>query len=84
MKDADIAFVYYSPEVIEQKRLDDLNPEQVKRAFGGENLEVYTDSKELREKLGELDYKNSVLLFMSSGNFSGVNLTAFAEELLSS
>jgi len=62
--------------------LKDINPEQVKAAFGGNNLTVFTDSNELQQKLRELNYSNSALLLMTSGNFSGVNLIDFATELL--
>ncbi len=82
MAEADVAFVYYNPEVIQHKRLKEINPEQVKRAFGGTNLTVYTDSQALQQKLREFDYDNSALLLMTSGNFSGVNLIEFANELL--
>lgn len=82
MKGADVSFVYYNSEVIRHKQLKPLHPEDVKEAFGGENLTVYTDTNQLQSKLKEFDYKNSVLLLMTSGNFSGVNLVEFAGELL--
>ncbi len=82
MKDADVAFVYYSPEVIKHKRLKEIAPEDVKTAFGGDNLTVFTNSEELQSKLREFNYENSALLLMTSGNFSGVNLKEFAKELL--
>lgn len=82
MEQADMAFVYYNPEVIQHKRLKDIEPEQVKNAFGGNNLEVFTDSAALQAKLRSLNYDNTALLFMTSGNFSGVQLIEFAEELL--
>lgn len=82
MEEADVAFVYYNPEVIQHKHLKDIEPEQVKKAFGGNNLTVFTDSEALQKKLRELNYDNSALLLMTSGNFSGVNLMEFANELL--
>lgn len=82
MHEADIAFVYYNPEVIRHKRLKEITPEQVKKAFGGDNLIVYTDTKKLQEKLRSLNYDNSALLLMTSGNFSGIDLIAFAKELI--
>ena len=82
MAEADVAFVYYSPEVIQHKRLHEILPEQVKQAFGGNNITVFTDSVALQTKLRELNYDNSALLLMTSGNFSGVNLIEFANELL--
>ena len=82
MKEADTAFVYYNPEVILHKHLKDINPEQVKLAFGGTNLSVFTDSEALQQALRKLNYDNSALLLMTSGTFSGVNLIEFANELL--
>lgn len=82
MEKADIAFVYYNPEVIKHKGLDDIEKEKVAEAFGGDNLMVYTDNQALQEKLRSLNYKNSVLIFMTSGNFSGINIIDFANELL--
>jgi len=82
MGEADIAFVYYNPEVIQHKHLKDIKPEHVKDAFGGDNLTVFTDSEALQKKLRELNFDNSALLLMTSGNFSGLNLIEFAGELL--
>jgi len=82
MKEADIAFVYFNPEVIKHKGLKPINPDEVKNAFGGKNLSVYTDSSLLQEELRKMDYNNTALLLMTSGNFSGVNLIEFAKELL--
>ena len=69
---------------MQHKHLKEFLPEKVKQAFGGENLTVFTDSKALQEKLRELDYYNSALLLMTSGNFSGVNLIELAQQLLNS
>jgi len=82
MAQADVAFVCYNPKVLQGKGLKDINPELVKSAFGGNNLTVFTDCQELQHKLREINYDNSALLLMTSGNFSGVNLVEFANELL--
>jgi len=82
MDEADVAFVYFNPDVIQHKHLKNIDPEQVKLAFGGKNLTVFTDSEALQVKLRALNYNNSALLLMTSGNFSGVNLIEFANELL--
>ena len=82
MEEADVAFVYYNPEVILHKHLKDIDPEQVKLAFGGGNVTVFTDSEALQQELRKLNYDNSALLLMTSGTFSGVNLIEFANELL--
>jgi len=71
MKDADVAFVYFNPEVIEHKKLEKITAEQVKKAFGG-NVEVFTNSQELQDILKKIDFRNKTLLMMSSGNFDGI------------
>jgi len=82
MKDADQAFVYYNPKTIEHKKLHAITPEQVAEAFGGTNVEVFTDSALLVERLKSFTYRKHNLLMMSSGNFDGVNLKAFAMDLI--
>ncbi len=82
MEEADVAFVYFNPEVIKHKGLQPIDPEKVKNAFGGNHLRVYTDSLALQATLKNMQYDNSALLLMTSGNFSGVNLVEFAKQLL--
>ncbi len=82
MDKADVAYVYFNPEVIAHKRLQPITVEQVKAAFGKENLEVLTDAAELAAKLKKIDYSGKALLMMSSGNFSGLDIAAFEKELL--
>lgn len=84
MAEADVAFVYYNPEVIQHKRLKEIQPDQVKQAFASENIMVFTDSDALQQKLRKMNFDNSALLLMTSGNFSGINLIEFAKELLES
>ena len=82
MKNADKAFVYYSPKTLEHKKLQDLSPEEVKNAFNSDNITVFTDSNDLVESLKSNNWKNKNLLMMSSGNFDGVDFDELAEELL--
>lgn len=82
MQAADKAFVYYNPKTIEHKHLENITPMQVSQAFGGNNIEVITDSAVLTEKIRALTFRNHNLLMMSSGNFDGINLKSLAYELL--
>lgn len=84
MDGADVAFVYYNPEVVRHKRLQAITPQQVQAAFGGgDRLTVLTDPQELQRRLRQLDmHDNTALLFMSSGNFSGIDVAALAQELI--
>jgi len=82
MKDADEAYVYFNPKTIEHKNLSPITSEQVSEAFGAKGIEVFTDSNLLLQKLRSLNYKNGNLLMMSSGTFDGIDLKAFALEIL--
>ncbi len=81
MDEADIRKVYFNPHVLEHKRLPAISAEEVKNYFGG-SVEVYTNSIEMIDSLKQMKWENANLLMMSSGNFDGVNIKAFAEELL--
>ncbi|MCQ2342858.1 MAG: Mur ligase domain-containing protein [Paludibacteraceae bacterium] len=83
MAEADKAFVYFNPKVIEHKRLTPISAEDVQKAFGTKNVEVYTDSPALQARLRELSYADTALLMMSSGTFDGIHINEFATELLS-
>ncbi len=83
MAEADLAFVYFNPKVIEHKRLTPITAEEVQEAFGTENVEVFTESEALQDKLRSLSYENTALLMMSSGTFDGINVKEFATQLLS-
>jgi len=78
---ADEAIVYFNPKTIEQKKLESITSEQVATAFGTENLKVYTNSEEMIQYLLNMNFQNSNVLLMSSGNFSGVNLPTLAEKI---
>jgi UDP-N-acetylmuramate: L-alanyl-gamma-D-glutamyl-meso-diaminopimelate ligase len=80
MNYADIRKVYFNPHVLEHKRLPAISAEEVKNYFG--EVEVYTFSASMIESLKQLNWKNTNLLLMSSGNFDGVNVKELAHELL--
>ena len=82
MAEADVAYVYFNPKVIEHKRLTPITAEEVRNAFGTENVEVFTESEALQAQLRSLCYKNTALLMMSSGTFDGINVKEFATSLL--
>lgn len=82
MAAADLAFVYFSPEVVAHKKLENITADLVRQSFGTANVKVYTDSAELTNDLRQLTWENANLLLMSSGNFHGVDLNAFAQELI--
>lgn len=82
MQNADSALIYYNPEVIRHKGLAEIEPGTVRTAFGGDNLRVFTDSKQLCDALKQLDYQKAVLLIMTSGNFSGIDIDRLGRDLI--
>ncbi|GET26939.1 UDP-N-acetylmuramate--L-alanine ligase [Prolixibacter sp. NT017] len=82
MEKADTAFVYFSPHTIEHKKLEPITTDQVREAFGREDLHVFTDSDALFSVLESLPHCNQNLLLMSSGTFSGKDLPGFAQSLI--
>jgi len=69
----DEAVVFYSPEAVKIKRLDEVSKEQIAEAFQRKDLKIYTDPSEFQEFLFSQDFENTALLLMSSGNYGGLD-----------
>lgn len=82
MQQADMAFVYFNPKVIEHKHLTPITADEVRQAFASSNVEVFTDSAALQQRLRTLHYDNTALLMMTSGTFDGMDIPALARELI--
>jgi UDP-N-acetylmuramate: L-alanyl-gamma-D-glutamyl-meso-diaminopimelate ligase len=82
MASADLPLVYFSPHAIQLKRLPSLEPEEVRTAFSDERLLIFNDPGKLEEYLLSLDYRDTNLLMMSSGNFDGIDLELLARKIL--
>ncbi len=78
---ADIAVVFYSPEAVKIKRLDEVTQEQIAKSFNRNDLIIYTNPKEFEEYLYKLNLKNAVLLLMSSGNYGGLDLNVLVDKI---
>lgn len=81
MEKADEACVFYSRHALELKRMPDLPKDVVKKGFAKKNLEVFNKRPELENWLHGLDFKNAVVVFMSSGNYDGLDAEAFARRI---
>lgn len=81
MDEADVRHVYFSQHALQLKKLPPLDPEEVKKAFGGD-VEVFTNSAAMVAKVKSMEWKNANLLMMSSGNFDGIDFNQLAEEVL--
>ena len=79
---ADIAIVYFNPHTIQLKRLPQISIQQVKDAFGREDLMVYNEAGKMLSDLLNMDWRNKTLLLMSSGNFDGLDPEDIAKKIL--
>jgi UDP-N-acetylmuramate: L-alanyl-gamma-D-glutamyl-meso-diaminopimelate ligase len=83
MNEADHAIVYFNPQTAKHKKLPPITAEQVREAFGRDELSVFTDADALQRHLDNGKYDNAVLLMMTSGTFDGLDLRALAARLTS-
>lgn len=81
MEKADVALVYFNPEVVKHKKLEELSTDYVKKCFG-QNVEVSQKTEEVLNFIANHIDKNCVLLLMSSGNFDGINYDELGKQLL--
>lgn len=72
---ADVAVVFYSPDAVKIKKLDEITADQIAKAFNREDLVIYTNPAAFKEYLFHLkfDTEQIALLLMSSGNYGGLN-----------
>ncbi len=71
MENADFPTVLYNSHTLEMKKMPSLDKQEVKRAFGQNDLVVFDNSDEFQKYISQIDENNSVFLFMSSGTFGG-------------
>ncbi|NLR92449.1 MULTISPECIES: UDP-N-acetylmuramate--L-alanine ligase [Flammeovirga] len=81
LKEADIPLVYFNPKVVENKGLKTITKEDVYKAFDQKNVEVFTNEKELEERLLSIDWSKRNLLLMSSGRFNQLPLDELVEKI---
>ena len=71
---ADEAVVYYDENVLIHKKLNSIPEAFVKKSFQYQNLKIIMKKEVLEQYLKQVEKQNTVLLLMSSGNFSGIKL----------
>ncbi len=70
---ADVALVFYSPDAVKIKQLEEVSYDQIAQSFQRDDLIIYTNPAEFKDFLFNYDLNNSALLLMSSGNYGGLN-----------
>ena len=62
--------------------MDKIELNDIVLAFNNTNLVVFNNSSKFKDYLNSMDYNNSVLLMMSSGNFGNINFSELHKLLL--
>jgi len=70
---ADVAVVFYSPDAVKIKQLEEVTYDQIANSFERNDLIIYTNPTEFKDFLFNQNLDNSALLLMSSGNYGGLN-----------
>ncbi len=84
LDEANTAIVFYSEHTLEMKKLPPLSEKMVKNHFKREDLQVFTNKKDLEAFIDNVkDWNNTNLLFMSSGRFQGMDVKQIAERICS-
>jgi UDP-N-acetylmuramate: L-alanyl-gamma-D-glutamyl-meso-diaminopimelate ligase len=81
MDKADGAVVFYSRHALELKRMPPLSPESVIAGFNKKGLLVFNDKDALWQWMQALQYGQSCVLLMSSGNYDGLPIESFAVKI---
>ena len=81
MAKADLSIVYIDEKSFKQKKVMPLNRSDIQNAFKDGNLKFFNQIEEVERELLTINFKNTNLLLMSSGNFSGLDLIKLAREL---
>ena len=76
---ADIAVVFYSPDAVKIKQLEEVTYDQIAQSFQRDDLIIYTNPADFKNFLFSQNFDNSALLLMSSGNYGGLNFDEVKE-----
>ena len=70
---ADEAVVFYSPNAVKIKQLEEVTSAQIANAFEREDLIIYTNPSAFKEFLFNQNLEKTAVVLMSSGNYGGLN-----------
>ncbi len=73
LNNTDIAVVFYSPDAVKIKQLNEVSKEQIATAFKRDDLIIFTNPQEFKDFLFNENLMDTVVLLMSSGNYGGLD-----------
>ena len=74
MEEADVAIIYLNPHAVALKKLELMDEWTLREGFKRPDLMLFTESQALKDYLLGLNYSNTNLLLMSSGNYDNLDL----------
>jgi UDP-N-acetylmuramate: L-alanyl-gamma-D-glutamyl-meso-diaminopimelate ligase len=77
---ADEVIVFFDKHTLEHKRLSPLEENKILPLFKHPAIKVIQTPDMLEQELKSMDWRNFCVLFMSSGNFRGIDLKKIASE----
>ncbi len=79
MSSADKKIVYYDDEVLKKRSEFKINEKIIKDSFGSDDLIVISKKSMLEQSISKINLYNTVLLMMSSGNFSSIDMLSIVK-----
>ena len=73
LKKTSNSIIFYDPVVLKNKNRRPISEDYIKKAFKHSALKLFTDKNALMNYLIDKNYVKHVLVFMSSGNFGGID-----------
>lgn len=73
LNNTDEAIILYDREALSLKGISDISQEEIQRAFGRDDIKVFTNSYDFQNFIYNQRFQNEVLLLMSSGKYGGID-----------
>ncbi len=82
LDDLDESVVFYAKHALEIKKMPELPAQKVIEGFGKPRLIVMNEKNDLEKWLLTIPNHDANILFMSSGNYDGLNINSLAEAII--
>ena len=75
------AIIFIDAKVLKEKNYESISEEEVRTAFKRKDITVFFDQESLKSHLLAQAWADKDLIFMSSGNFGGLDLSEMAQQI---
>ena len=82
LEELDESVVFYAKHALEIKQMPELPAQKVVEGFGKPGLIVMNEKSELEKWLLNIPNHDANILFMSSGNYDGLNINSLAKAII--